>query len=409
MGDTKNDRAAGVFSSEQDAKSRENTGWEIADEKRAWYRQIAQEAHTAKRQGRAEPCHSPAHEINIPSLQAESLMPPLPPSRLNCLSLFSGGGGLDIGFERAGFGHVACYEILPRVSESLAMNRPTWTVHGGASGDVTRQDWGQHRGIDVMLGGPPCQPYSQAGQQNGKGDARDMIPAYVQAIMAASPAAFVMENVAALLHEKFKEHVAAELVRPLSGAYHIHVFPLEAAWFGVPQARRRAFVVGFKVHAHSLRFTAPQPTHRLPLTQSGQTPPALFGHARSFLPFCMGARQALGLPDLGFDGLAPTLRSGLTGPRYTTSVLSGQASLRKWTELQIWPNGVSRSREDAQLFPAKNGHFRLSVPDCAVLQGFPVEWCFPEQAYLALGILGNSVCPPIAYHLARAIRFALGS
>ena len=289
------------------------------------------------------------------------------------------------------------------------MNRPTWTVHGGASGYVTRQDWSQHRGVDVMFGGPPCQPYSQAGQQNGKGDTRDMVPAFVRAIMAASPAAFVLENVPALLHDKFKVHLTTELVRPLSSAYHLHVFPLEAGWFGVPQSRRRAFVVGFKSHAHSLRFTAPPPTHRLPGANPVEASLSQLNDLASALPVCMGARQALGLPDLGFDGLAPTLRSGLAGPRFTTSMVSGQASLKKWTELQIWPNGVSRSREDAQLFPAKNGHFRLSVPDCAVLQGFPVEWRFPVQAYLALGIVGNSVCPPVAYHLARAIRFALGS
>jgi DNA (cytosine-5)-methyltransferase 1 len=382
--------------------------WNIDEEKRHWYRGIAQKAHEAKRRGRAEPCARPAHEINVPGLRPEALMPVMPPSGLTCLSLFCGGGGLDIGFEAAGFVHAACYEILPQVAGSLSLNRPSWAVYGGESGDVTRQIWGQFSGIDVMVGGPPCQPYSQAGQQHGKSDVRDMIPTYVQAIKAVSPAAFVLENVPALLHEKFRGHLDAELMRPLDGAYHLHVFTLDAAWFGVPQARRRAFIIGFRSRSHFDRFTKPRPTHRLPFAKPDLVTPPLFGEPADALPVCMGARQSLGLPEIGFDALAPTIRSGMTGPRYTTSVVSGQASQRRWTELQVWPHGVNRTRAGAQLFPTPNGYFRLSVPDCAVLQGFPGDWRFPSQAYLALGIIGNSVCPPVAYNLAKAIRRAFG-
>ena len=72
----------------------------------------------------------------------------------------------------------------------------------------------------------------------------------------------------------------------------------------------------------------------------------------------MGARQALGLPDIGRDGLAPTLRSGLTGPRHTTSVLSSVSALGHWNDLEIWPNGVGEDREKASAFAATNGHFR---------------------------------------------------
>lgn len=121
----------------------------------------------------------------------------------------------------------------------------------------------------------------------------------------------------------------------------------------------------------------------------------------------MGVREALGLPAIGYDELAPTIRSALTGPRHTTSILSSTAALKVWTKLAIWPNGVARSREAAQAFPAKDGHYRMSVEDCAVIQGFPTDWQFEGATYQALGLIGNSVAPPMGYNVALAVAAAL--
>jgi DNA (cytosine-5)-methyltransferase 1 len=373
-------------------------------ERRARYRATALKAHAAKQRGRDA---APAQLLNVPRFAPEALMPEQTEHGLHCLSLFSGGGGLDIGFERAGFRHVACYEILPGIAACLSMNRPAWTVRAGEAGDVRAETWAKFRSVDVMFGGPPCQPHSQAGEQNGKDDERDMIPSYVRAIQQAKPRAFLLENVATLLNPLFAGHLHAEVVAPLARDYQLRPFTLDAANFGIPQVRRRAFIVGFRAEADAARFVVPIPTHRV---SGGVADDAdllsLIGLPGS-LPHCMGAREALGLSDIGFDSLAPTLRSGLTSARFTTSIVSGQASAKNWAKLAIWPNGVSRTREAAQMFPSPNGHFRLSVPDCALLQGFPSDWQFPAQAYLALGVIGNSVCPPVAFYLAVAIRDAL--
>lgn len=122
-----------------------------------------------------------------------------------------------------------------------------------------------------------------------------------------------------------------------------------------------------------------------------------------------GARSALGLPDIGFDCCAPTIRSGFTGPRFSTSILNSKASQRIWEQLRIWPNGVQRSREEAAVFPPENGHFRLAVQDGAVLQGFPDEWQFSGAAYQVIGQIGNAVCPPVAYAVAKSVAAALGA
>ncbi len=125
---------------------------------------------------------APVHEVNQPKLNPEDLMPQLPTNGLRSLSLFSGGGGLDLGFDRAGFQHTASYEVLEDAGKTLKRNRSNWTVFSSDAGDVRNVDWTPYRGqVDVIHGGPPCQPFSVAGRQEGKQDDRDMFPEFVRA------------------------------------------------------------------------------------------------------------------------------------------------------------------------------------------------------------------------------------
>lgn len=349
-------------------------------------------AKDAALRGEGDP---PSHPINVPNLRPADLMPLLESNGLSALSLFSGGGGLDIGFERAGFEHAASYELLEPAAETLKMARPTWAVHGGHDGTLTPDfDWRSWRGkVDVVHGGPPCQPFSIAGRQLGRDDERDMWPAFVHCVSAVRPLAFVAENVSALASKKFAGYVAEHIIKPLSKDYHITMLgPLRAPDFGVPQIRRRVFFVGFRRARDANRFAPPQPTH----VWDKITLP-------SELPITMGAREALGLPSIGFDAPAPTIRSSLTGPRHTTSVLNSVAAQRVFSQLQIWPNGVAPTRELARGFVAANGHFRMSVADVALLQGFPEEWPFAGATYMQLGQIGNAVPPPLGYAVAKAV------
>jgi DNA (cytosine-5)-methyltransferase 1 len=89
-------------------------------------------------------------------------------------------------------------------------------------------------------------------------------------------------------------------------------------------------------------------------------------------------------------------------------VVNSKASMNTWNDLKIWPNGVQPSHDLARAYPPENGHFRLSVADCALLQGFPDDWKFSGAVYQALGQIGNSVCPPVGYAVAQAVSKALG-
>lgn len=314
---------------------------------------------------------------------------------MTALSLFSGGGGLDLGFERAGFAHVGSWEWLSAAGETLRANRPDWDVHSGADGDVRSVDWRRFRGdVTVLHGGPPCQPFSNAGKQRGATDPRDMWPEFVRAVTEISPDAFVAENVAALGTTRFSDYVDQTILAPLSVKYHIARFVIQAHEVGVPQSRRRLIFVGFKRKRDFDRWSLPAPRFRR-------------ANSAGDLPVTPGVRWSLGLPDTGFDDIAPTIRSGLSGPRNTTSVLSSVSAQRRFEALGIWPNGVAASREAARAFVAKNGDFRMAVPDVALIQGFPASWTFTGATYMQLGQIGNAVAPPVGYEIASSVADAL--
>jgi len=376
--------------------------WQLTPEERAEYRRTSQASREAKLRALRGDGPPPVHPINVPRYDPAKSMPQRERHGLRSLSLFSGGGGLDLGFDQAGFDHQASYELLEPAAHTLRLNRPSWTVHGGDAGDVTRVSWRRWRGlIDVVHGGPPCQPFSVAGRQRGPRDDRDMFPAFVEAVLAIEPSAFVAENVAALGGEKFRPYLERSVLRPLRrDGYTIFRLDLRAEFFGVPQQRRRMVLVGFRDPAAAAKWTPPPPTHSPHRIEDGLI-------ARDDRPRCMGVREALGLEAIGCDSLAPTVRSSLTGPRHTTSVLSSVSSRSTWERLHVWPNGVAPTRDAAHIFVPANKHFRLSVTDVALLQGFPEEWRFGGAVYMALGQIGNAVPPPLAYAVASSLADAI--
>jgi DNA (cytosine-5)-methyltransferase 1 len=366
--------------------------YDLTDEQRQAYRDTSLKAKLRKAEliRNFDPVETTMSLLS-PRLDPAVLMPQLQSNGLATLSLFSGGGGLDLGFERSGFEHVASYEILDICGKTLQNNRPGWKVFTGESGNVQNANWRLYSGVDIIQGGPPCQPFSTAGKQVGAADPRNMWPEFVRCVLSLKPKAFIAENVPGLMDEKFSEFVQNYIIDPLIGTYSIKKFVLRSEDFGVPQARKRVFFIGFKNPRHMERFISPQATHGLGLN-----------------PYNF-ARHSIGLPDIGYDALVPTLRSGFTGPRKTTSVVNSKASMILWNKLGIWPHGVQPTPLQAAIYPPENGHHRLSGRDCGILQGFPLEWQFAGAAYQILGQIGNSVSPPVAYAVARNVATALGA
>ncbi len=371
----------------------------ITEAKRKEYRKISNRSRKAKQAALAGNGPDPVHSINIPKFAPEKLMRQLPNNGLRSLSLFSGCGGLDLGFDRAGFTHVASYDIISVCGQTISHNRPDWKVFFGAEeGDVRNVDWSVYRNkVDVIHGGPPCQPFSISGQQRGPEDERNMWPQFIDAVLAIKPRAFVAENVPGMMSPKFSKFIQDEIISALK-EYKIFMINLNAAHFGVPQNRKRVIFIGFQSGRDARKFVKPAPTHTFGHLMQRQNT-SLYDD----LPRTMGVREALGLPDIGLDSLAPTIRSAFTGKRNTTSILNGSSGQRLWANLQIWPSGVAENREMAKIYVPDNKHFRLSVQDCAIIQGFPSSWKFRGAVYQILGQIGNSVAPPVAYAVAKSV------
>lgn len=184
------------------------------------------------------------------------------------ISLFSGAGGLDIGLEQAGFETAICVENDPDCRATLKYNRPEWKLFDKSEkfdeGKLETREPGNIRAIDVaellqyadlekgeaalVVGGAPCQPFSNIGKRNGKNDKKngDLFLEFVRFVKGAEPKAFIFENVAGITQSKHNS-VIKYMIDNFSGSgYSISYKILNAADFGVPQRRERFFLIGIK-------------------------------------------------------------------------------------------------------------------------------------------------------------------
>ncbi|CQD81086.1 Cytosine-specific methyltransferase [Yersinia intermedia] len=204
---------------------------------------------------------------------------------MKSLELFSGTGGLAKGLELAGFKHMAFVEKDKFASLSLRENFDPSIVF---SGDVKDFDFSTLSGIDIVAGGPPCQPFSLGGKHKADEDHRDMFPYAIDAIEKLQPKAFIFENVKGLLRSSFSdyfEYIILRLSYPdfqggndwrehliklrqlkhdkYSGIHYNVSFKLiNAANYGVPQVRERVFIVGIRSDIDKV-WSFPESTHSL--------------------------------------------------------------------------------------------------------------------------------------------------
>ncbi|MEN8219268.1 MAG: DNA cytosine methyltransferase [Pseudomonadota bacterium] len=119
----------------------------------------------------------------------------------------------------AGYTHQGAYELIPICGETLKSNRPNWIIHSGPeNGEVTQVVWQDYIGsIDVIHGGPPCQPFSIAGQQAGQNDERNMWGEFIRAVNTHIPKSFVAENVLGILNPKFSGRNTTSVLNSTAG------------------------------------------------------------------------------------------------------------------------------------------------------------------------------------------------
>lgn len=213
---------------------------------------------------------------------------------MRAVELFAGAGGLAMGVSMAGFESDAIVEwdrwACDTIRENAKKGHPIVKHWPLTEGDVREFDFGSLGGsLDLLAGGPPCQPFSLGGKHKAEDDNRDMFPVAVDAIRQLRPRAFILENVKGLTRPSFSNYFQYTLLqltfpeivrRPqenmishfsrlekakTSGKrnglkYQVVNRVLNAADFGVPQKRERVFIVGFRADL-GIKWSFPEATH----------------------------------------------------------------------------------------------------------------------------------------------------
>lgn len=369
---------------------------------------------------------------------------------MNCIEMFSGAGGLAKGLEMAGANHCAFVEWNTDACNTLRMNFNPRLVH---EGDVRNFNFADFTHIDVIAGGPPCQPFSLGGKAYGNEDKRDMFPAAISAIRTILPKVFIFENVKGLLRASFSEYfdfillqlayphieMASEnwrdkyhLLKALSlnkteePYYRISFKLVNAADYGIPQLRERVIIVGFRKDM-DIEWSFPQPTHskdallwdmfvseeywcrhRVRNHYPANTVQSYFallkGKYGLFAPHLRPWRTVrdaihdLGEPDNKGDHM---FRKGAREyPGHTGSLLDEPSKT-----LKAGSHGVPGG-ENMIKFP--DGHVRYySIAEAKRIQTFPDEYQISGSWSEAMRQLGNAVPVDLAALLAKSIFTAM--
>ena len=165
---------------------------------------------------------------------------------LSGVSLFSGAGGMDVGFIRAGVNVVAAYDIDRDACLTYEANHPEGIIN---CSDITQNlnNLRKFEGIDIVFGGPPCQGFSVAGKMDPDDPRSKLLWVFMEAVALIKPRSFICENVKALaVLDKWSEirHELFRLANQLG--YTCKLITLNASNFGVPQSRERMFLIGFR-------------------------------------------------------------------------------------------------------------------------------------------------------------------
>ncbi len=173
-------------------------------------------------------------------------------SKFSVLSLFTGGGGLDLGLEMAGLETVACVDNDPESCKTLRHNRPSWDV---IEGDI--RNFEPKGKYDLVVGGPPCQGFSTAGKGNPDDPRNFLWREYFRIVEQVRPLALLLENVAGMANKKNAHHLNAFIAQLEQLGYSVTYGILNAADFGVPQERKRLILLAGLGWMPEL----PKPTH----------------------------------------------------------------------------------------------------------------------------------------------------
>lgn len=300
------------------------------------------------------------------------------------IDLFSGFGGFSLGAKAAGYEVIAAFEKDSAIASVYHQN------HGNHchTADVSEVDFREYQGIDLLLASPPCQEYSQANQNQDRESDRALVGLEVaKAIAQAQPRHVLVENVPQFRHSKVFDHVLNALDK---GGYKFCYAVLNAADYGVPQTRKRVFLMATRD-----RPVIPMPTHHWQPTLLHEQWVGWYNAIADLLPSLPDSElapwQQKRLPDL----TGQTLLVERVGARSDRALVTREAHQPSNTVRALGGDGHWRQKD-----AIVEGRVVALSPRClARLQSFPDDFQLPEKKALACKGIGNAVPPLLATKL----------
>ena len=337
------------------------------------------------------------------------------------VSLYSGAGGMDYGFELAGFETILANDIDPLAVETFnrLLKHPVAVAE-----DIETLQLPKRGTADVVIGGPPCQGFSVAGKMNPNDPRSRHVWKFLEVVSTLNPECFVMENVKALaVNTRWSDLRDSLLYAARSLGYSTQLFVLKASHYGVAQNRERMFLIGSR---SAKPFPPPATTaDTLPTTRSilQQLPPigspgndrlataTITLAARPVMrrsPYAGMLFNGAGRP-INLNAPAPTLAASMGGNK--TPIIDQEwlddPDHTSWVEeyhSRLWNGG-----EPLPWKSAPDSLRRLSAEEAAALQSFPtgLRWAGPTSAVFRQ--IGNAVPPLLAFAVAGVVQELLQS
>ena len=324
-------------------------------------------------------------------------------SSLKIASFFSGAGGLDRGFENAGFSVIWSNEYDKSIWETYEKNFPKSKLDKRSITEIEPSELPD--GLDGIIGGPPCQSWSEAGALRGIEDHRgQLFFDYIEIIKAKRPKFFLAENVSGILAARHRPAFVRILESFAELGYNVSYSLLNANDYGVPQDRHRVIIVGY-LEQYGKLFIPPKPEKYKPVLND-----AIKDLEKNVVP--AGEKNRTNLKQKFIN------HEYMTGG-FSTIFLS-RNRVRPWDKPSFTiqaggrhaplhpqaPEMVTHGVNDKRFVKGKEGLYRrLSVRECARVQTFPDDHIF-YYTTIADGykMIGNAVPVNFALHLAKQIK-----
>ena len=324
---------------------------------------------------------------------------------MKVISLFSGAGGLDLGFEEAGFEIEWANEFDKSIWETYEKNHSNYLDKR----DIRKIPLNEIPECDGIIGGPPCQSWSEAGACKGINDDRGkLFYEFIKILKDKKPKFFVAENVSGMLAEKHKDAVQNFIKMFKEAGYDVNLYLVNAADYGVPQDRKRVFYIGFREDLN-IKFEFPKPLSKK-----------------------VNLREAIGdLQDTAIPALEKNKTNGVyckfPNNEYMTggfsTIYMSRNRVRSWDEQSFTIQAGGRHapvhpQAPKMIFVEKNKrefvkgkedlYRRLTVRECARIQTFQDSFKF-YYTDVADGykMVGNAVPVKLANIVANAIKNSL--